>query len=154
MVKARRLHVKNRLRTAPDLITFVTITTGSPHGVTLTKHPDLVAASNWETRQMKTKTFLASIGNDDVLAEVKGRRYGDLQKALIGSRPFAIQFTSTSEGQSQTTVPDRQKEPQVSANVTPGVVPPSITAESTGRKRKQPPTNLGPIIDLTGEESS
>ncbi|KAG6843167.1 hypothetical protein H0H93_001992, partial [Arthromyces matolae] len=50
LVQKLRLHLETRLGTAPDLVSFVTIRTGSPHGVQVTKVPEIVAVQGWDIK--------------------------------------------------------------------------------------------------------
>lgn len=174
IVKARRLHIESRLRTAPDLVSFVTVTTGSPHGVNMTKRPNVVAAQSWKRRQVDAKAFLATIGNDQVLEKIMGSRFGDVQKALAGTQSFSttatisatIYQTPASVFGARHQVPPAaivQSNAQTSSRVAAsGTQIPDLPSDSTpstsvpyaGQKRKQAPIFLGPIIDLTEEDSS
>jgi hypothetical protein len=88
--QTRRVHVERHLSAASDLVTFLTIRSGSPHGIQVTKRPKIVAALQWDTRVAQTKTFLGSIGDDDALSKLMRNRYGDVMKALQGSQQFTL----------------------------------------------------------------
>ena len=56
--QSQRTHMEGYLRAAPDLVTYSTIRSGSPHGLVVTKGQDIVAAAQWLIRQGEVKTFL------------------------------------------------------------------------------------------------
>ncbi|KAF5383237.1 hypothetical protein D9615_004868 [Tricholomella constricta] len=153
LVQARRLHLEKRLCTAPDILSFVTIRSGSPHGVAVTKRPEIVSAQQWQTRVAQAKVFMRNIGDDDAISQLMGNRYGDVMKALTGLQPFAL------------TVGDAARNPPATApsqipSALPATAPPPslrtsaavASSSSAGAKRKNPPVvHLG-VIDLTGDD--
>jgi hypothetical protein len=88
--KARRLHVEERLNTASDLISYTTIRRGTPHGVLVTKLPEVVTVSSWISHVAEAKELLKSIGDDAVISKLMGDRYDDVVKALQGTQPFIL----------------------------------------------------------------
>ena len=89
VVKPDRLHLEQRLASAKDICTFVTIKSGSPHGLQVTKLPEVVAAATWPIRQKAAQEFLASIGTDAVIAQITGARYREVGMALQGTQHFS-----------------------------------------------------------------
>ncbi|KAG6910741.1 hypothetical protein DXG01_008273 [Tephrocybe rancida] len=159
LVQARRLHLEARLSTAPDLLTFVTIRSGSPHGVQVTKRPEIVSAQQWESRVDQAKTFLLSIGDDDDISRLMGRRYADVMKALTGVQQFTLTVADAARKPSgpsssnSVLVPNAATAIVATASSSSSVVP-SNPQQTAGAKRKKPPmVNLG-VIDLTGDDSS
>jgi hypothetical protein len=88
----RRIHLERQASKAPDLITFHTERSGNPHTLVVTKKPEVVAILRWQTRQADAKTFLSTIGDENMIEKVMGARYGDFQKALDGTRMFAMKL--------------------------------------------------------------
>jgi hypothetical protein len=71
----RRTHLERQALKAPDLITFRTECSGSPYTLVVTKTPETVAILQRQTRQMEAKTFLPTIGDENMIAKVMGARY-------------------------------------------------------------------------------
>ena len=147
--QARRTHLERYLSAASDLVTFQTIRSGSPHGIKVTKRPEVVAAAQWTSRVAQAKVFLRSIGDDDVLSRLMGNRYADVLKALQGVQQFIL------------TVGDAAMNSRGALhNLPPAIITASsssapVAAPVTGTKRKKSTVvSTGPVIDLTGEESS
>lgn len=159
----RRTHVERQLSSASDLVSFQTIRSGSPYGIQVTKRPEIVAALQWNTRVAHAHSFLRSFGDDDALSKLMGNRYGDVMKALQGSQQFILTVgdaaTSVVAG-SRPVAGASQAPPLLTANAAsssrstvPGTsAPPSIPV--AGKKRKKGLPISGPIIDLTGDDSS
>ncbi|KAF8067731.1 hypothetical protein FPV67DRAFT_1153315 [Lyophyllum atratum] len=169
LVQARRSHLEKRLDTARDLATYTTIRIGSPHGLQVTKVPDVVASQTWVGRVAQAKVFLRSIGNDDDLSQLMGNRYGDVIKALMGAQQFAVTVgdaakistvpvaTSLQATAALTAAVHPVRVPLASSSINPA--PASVAGPSmAGTKRKKAPgataptVNLG-VVDLTGDDS-
>ena len=149
--QARRSHVERRLSAASDLVTFQTIRRGSPYGVSVTKRTEIVAASQWSSRVAQAKKFLRTIGDDDVLSRLMGNRYADVLKALQGTQQFLLTVSDATMNVSG--------RPGVLHNLQTGVATSSTSvppvAPTAGTKRKKSAlVSTGPVIDLTGEDSS
>lgn len=160
--QVRRTHVERQLSAARDLVYFQTIRSGSPHGIQVIKRPEIVAAQQWDTRVAHAHTFLRSIGDDNVISRLMGNRYGDVMKALQGSQQFILTVgdaaTSTVAGNrpaavaSQTPALLTANAAPSSGSTVPGTLAPSVP--TAGKKRKKGLPISGPIIDLTGDDSS
>ena len=149
--QARRTHVERRLSAASDLVTFQTIRRGSPHGVSVTKRPEIVAASQWTSRVAQAKTFLRTIGDDDILSRLMGNRYADVLKALQGTQQFILTVSDAT-----TNVSGRSgalHNLRTGAATSSSSIPPIAPAAGTKRK-KSALVSTGPVIDLTEEDSS
>jgi hypothetical protein len=153
--QARRLHVERQLSAAPDLVTFQTIRSGNPHGVMVTKRPEIVEASQWISKVSEAKVFLNSIGDDAVIAKLMGNRHADVMKALQGTQRFILTMSDAAISSSRCAVAASSTETalRVSSLSAPagGTV---ASAPTTGKKRKKSAlVSLGPVIDLTGGDS-
>lgn len=151
LVQVRRTHLERQIATARDLCTYETIKYGSPHGLQVTKRPEVVEASTWGPRQNAAKSFLASIGTDDVIERIMGGRYADVVAAINGTMPFGAKAAVTiapgpnaTAGSSVTN--DARRSAQVPAPSSTAAAP----APAASRKRKDNPNavNLG-VLDLT-----
>ena len=90
-VKMKRLHVEDSIRSSiSDVVTFTTITSGSPHGLQVTKTDVTSTMGNWEGRVRSARAFLSLIGTPDSLVRIMGDRYQDVQAALAGTKPYSI----------------------------------------------------------------
>lgn len=130
-VQARRTHLQKRLQNVPSLCTFKTIPQGSPRGLQVTKDPKIVEAYRWKERQAAAAKFLVDL-NKDVVKEVMGPRYIDVQSAIEGSQPFVLSAT-------------------LGAQVAPSEAPSQTLGAVAGQKRKKaksPPADSD-VIDLT-----
>lgn len=194
LAQHRRQHLEVRISSATDLCTSQTIRSGSPHGLMVTKRPDVVLASSWNARQKNAKAFLASIGPDDVISRIMGPRYLDVTQALSGVKTFASgPATGGASGPARSThmapIPPATHAASVPraavvANLHPKTatatnrVPQAAASSSStqnnarqsrptaptaaaassrptaGKKRKSSPIILGPVIDLTEDDSS
>jgi len=138
------------LRAAPDLVTYSTIRSGSPHGLVVTKSQDIVAAAQWLIRQGEAKTFLGKIGGDVVIAKIMGDRHANATKALDGSQQFRLTMINAAHQPGPT-------RPALSNPAAPAPsdppVPIDLTAPNSstvaGQKRKKTPEVDGDVIDLT-----
>lgn len=179
LVQHRRTHLECQLARAHDLCIHTTIRSGSPHGLQVTKLPVVIAASTWANRQKAARAFLSLIGPDNVLSSIMGTRYSDVENALNGVRHFGAISTSSNISSAPTSgiavttssvagiASSRPTAPAVNlnqpasssttrlGNVSTGAAPPAKVA---GKKRKSIPNKpliqLGPVMDLTGEDSS
>ncbi|KAF4617001.1 hypothetical protein D9613_008504 [Agrocybe pediades] len=88
LAQARRTHLEQRCNNARDLVTHTTIRSGSPHGLQVTKRPEIVQASTWAGRQKAAVAFLKSIGDDVSLRKIMGSRFQDVINAVAGTTPF------------------------------------------------------------------
>ena len=105
-----RKHLEQRLASARDLATLRTITSGSPHGLEVTKHADVLAGQTWEGRQKAARIFLGAFGGDAALKLIMGPRFSDVCKAISGERPYsnpAKPFTSAAPAAPVSTQPDQ-----------------------------------------------
>ncbi|TFK34835.1 hypothetical protein BDQ12DRAFT_612637 [Crucibulum laeve] len=165
MAQTRRLHVERQLAMAPDLVTFVTIRSGSPHGISVTKRADVLAATRWDSRKAEAKKFLSSIGNEAILSKLMGHRYDDVLNAVKGTRPFVWTVSDAgAQGQMQqasTSFAPYSRTTSVTGSVAsnPSASSSSNTqvsanANTLAGKKRKPVVQLGPVIDLTGDDSS
>lgn len=155
----KRTHLEKRLLGASDLVTFRTIRTGSPHGLVVTKKPEIVAAVQWEHKQREARAFLTSIGEDGLIAKIMGSRYGDVGKALDGTQQFMMTVSDGAAIASGQPIASSSRHGQASGSSSSGTVPPiakdaaasSSSSTVAGKKRKKAPSgvSLGPVIDLT-----
>ncbi|KAF8908586.1 hypothetical protein CPB84DRAFT_1843480 [Gymnopilus junonius] len=121
LVQARRSHLEGQLMRARDLCTYITVRSGSPHGLQVTKHPEAVKVLVWEWRQKDAKAFLASIGPDTIIAQIMGERYTEVQRALQGVARFG----------------------PVNNNITAASVPRATAASSSGTQSATHNTSTG-----------
>jgi hypothetical protein len=147
-VQARRTHVERQLSAASDLVKFETIRRGSPYGVLVTKRPEVVAASKWESRVARAKTFLRTIGDDNTISKLMGNRYADVLRALQGTQPFVLKVGGAAANASSCA--------GAPPNPSTGAAAPSssVPAVAGTKRKKGTMVSSGPVIDLTGEESS
>lgn len=145
-VQQRRTHMEGYLRRAPDLVTFSTIRTGSPHGLHVTKSQDIQAATQWQIRQREAKTFLGQFGGDSVIARIMGTRHADVAKALDGTQQFRL-ASANAAPQPRLSV----STPSTASTSAPLPVAAAAPQQSTivGQKRKKTPQVHGDVIDLT-----
>ena len=178
--QTRRNHLQSRLQgRAGDLCAFQTIHSGSPLGLEVKKRLELIHALSWSARQKSAKEFLESIGTDADIARIMGARYVQVTRALSGVEPFSsvpvLAEASSSTNLQAHNVPDQVRAPptaaatkvrskvasrvnQESATSSSNTMPAKsggapATAVRAGQKRKTSPIILGPVIDLTGEDS-
>jgi hypothetical protein len=133
LVKVRRTHLEKQIVKARDLCSYETIRDGSPHGLKVTKCPEVVEASTWGHRQNAAKVFLASIGTDDVIKRMMGGRYTDVVAAINGTVLFGAKAAAgpnATAGSSVTNYGHRSA--QVPASCSTAAAP----APATSRKRK------------------
>jgi hypothetical protein len=148
--QARRTHVERQLSAASDLVTYQTIRRGSPYGVLVTKRPEVVAASKWESRVAQTKTFLRTIGDDNVISNLMGNRFADVLRALQGTQPFILTVSDAATNASSRASAPRNLLTGIAASSSS--VPAVALAAGTKRK-KSALASTGPVIDLTVEDS-
>lgn len=171
LLQKRRTHLEHRINSARDLCTHNTIRSGSPHALQVTKLPSVIAASTWSHRQHNARTFLASIGSDSDIARIMGSSYPDVAIALQGTRPFSnvrtvIEVPATMK--SIQTVASGNAGPAGTSHLAPYPVQTPVASSSgsavpasapaaphrlAGTKRRAL-VQLGPVIDLTEEDSS
>ena len=179
--QTRRNHLQSRLQgLAGDLCTFQTIHSGNPLGLEVKKRLELIHALSWSARQKSAKEFLEAIGTDADIARIMGVRYVQVTRALSGVEPFGsvpvLAEASSSANLQANNVPDQVRAPptaaatRVRSKVASRVNQESATSSSSntmpaksggapatavraGQKRKTSPIILGPVIDLTGEDS-
>ncbi|TFK65122.1 hypothetical protein BDN72DRAFT_824875 [Pluteus cervinus] len=84
-----RTHLESRLRQAPDLVTFSTIRSGSPHTLLIQKKPEVIAACTWAGRQSAAREFLGNFGDEKAIRQLMGNYYANAAKAVSGEQPFA-----------------------------------------------------------------
>jgi hypothetical protein len=86
----RRTHLKGRLRSATDLAKFITCPSGIPHGLIVTKTPEMVPAEHWKLLQKDAEVLMRSIGNDAVVERIMGAQHAEVLEALSGTRQFIM----------------------------------------------------------------
>jgi hypothetical protein len=84
----RRAHLERQTASAPDLCTCDTVRWGNPHGLQVTKCPEVVEACTWDHRQKAARTFLSLFGTDEIIKKIMGTRYTDVVASINGARPF------------------------------------------------------------------
>ncbi|KAI5124283.1 hypothetical protein M0805_005130 [Coniferiporia weirii] len=145
-VQARRKHLEQRLESVLDIVSFETIRNGSPHGLKVTKHKDVVAACVWEGRQKVSKTFLSLFGGDPSLKLLMGAKYPEVIKAVSGEKAYA-QVTNPFNALNLAT-PSQHRAPGVSTSNFESMRPPLPSKAPgnsvAGSKRKNPG-----FVDLT-----
>jgi len=144
LAQARRTHLERQIVTARDLCTYETIRNRSPHGLHVTKLPEVVEASTWVHRQNAAKSFLTSIGTDDVIKRIMGGRYTDVVAAINGTMPFgakaAVIMATGSNATAGSSVTNDAAQIQASGTA---VAPPPAAR----RKRKGNPNTV--VLDLS-----
>lgn len=88
LAQKRRAHLERQIATASDLCTCDTVRWGSPHGLQVTKCPEVVEACTWDHRQNAARKFLSSFGTDEIIKKIMGIRYADVVAAINGVTPF------------------------------------------------------------------
>ena len=78
----------SRISIAKDICSSETGSRSDEYVLKVTKDPKIIQASQWETRLQNAINFLASIGTDDVIAQIMGPKYQDVTLALSGEKPF------------------------------------------------------------------
>jgi len=182
LVQHRRLHLEKYIAQARDLCTYTVIKSGSPHGVQVTKRPEVISASMWVQRHKDAKAFLASIGSDEVIAKIMGARYPDVAHAINGTHVFgsvraaaelpAISVIAPSTVAHPSAVPSSSSsDPStplvaIGGNQLPSLTNQNHSASSSslvsaptpvvppGSKKRKNVVQLGPVIDLTADDSS
>ncbi|KAJ8517299.1 hypothetical protein ONZ45_g5476 [Pleurotus djamor] len=138
LVMKRREHVERQLIPGRNFVTFTTIRSGSPYGVKIDKLPSVVAAMEFASRAKEANALLGAIGDHAVLQRIMGPRLTDVAHAINGTRPYTL---SPSASVNQKTTHAGAPAPSSSS-----VNPPQVAGAKRGR------VELGPIIDLTGDE--
>ncbi|KAF8908584.1 hypothetical protein CPB84DRAFT_1744211 [Gymnopilus junonius] len=156
LVQVRRIHLERHISQARDICTYETIRSGSPHGIQVTKLPDIVQAASWNGKQQAATVFLASFGSGTVIAQIMGPRFVDVQNAVAG----VASFGSTNDVPAPHMAAGTSRVPQLpaaSSSSTSSAVPSTSSAtqplpsQVAGKKRKNL-VQLGPVIDLTGDD--
>ena len=86
----RRTHLIERLRSATDLAKFATCRSRIPHGLIVTKTPEMVPAEHWKLLQKDAEVLMRSIGSDAVVERIMGAQYAEVSEALTGTRQFIM----------------------------------------------------------------
>ena len=81
-------HLEGRAKIAKNICSSERGTRDDERFLRVTKKPNLIEASQWETRLQNAINFLALIGPDDIIAQIMGSTYQDVTKALSGEKPF------------------------------------------------------------------
>lgn len=149
LIQSRRTHLERQIGTALDLCTYQTVRSGSPHSLQVKKFPEVLQACTWDQRRKAARTFLSSIGTDEVIKKIMGMRYADVVAAIKGTTPFG----ATKVSGEQTSVPTSKnissgsrimsatyRLPSGAARALASAVP----AQLAGKKRKNTTVNLGP----------
>jgi hypothetical protein len=90
--RRRQQHLDERISTAKDVCSSEMSHRSDDHDYVLkvTKNPKIIEGLQWETRLQNAIDFLASIGTDDVIAQIMGPKYQDVTQALSGEKPFGF----------------------------------------------------------------
>lgn len=120
LAQRRRTHLEIYLKTASDLVSYTVVRSGSPHGLAVTKRPEIVALAQWTARSKAARDFLAKIGDDALIAKIMGSQYGDVAKALEGTQPFKLTPPAVAQATSPSTGPTTQASAS-SSSQSPGV---------------------------------
>jgi hypothetical protein len=143
---ALRAHLGTRLEKVPDLCTFTTLRNSSPHGLQVTKHPEIVATYRWQQRQVAANKFLEGL-DWSVLSGVMGSRFADVRRAFDGSEPFVLSPNPGAQKVPKTSSPTSASATTSNAAVAPGQPHSSAV---TGKKRKKAERKSASVtIDLT-----
>ena len=86
--RRRRDHLNDRANIAKDACYTEKARRSDEYLLKVTKYPKVIEGLQWETRLQNAINFLASIGPDDVIAQIMGPTYQDVTKALSGEKPF------------------------------------------------------------------
>ena len=70
----------------------------TPASMDLTKTHHALAAQKWNVRVADAREVLRGIGTDEEVSQIMGERYGDVEKALEGSKAFVITEIEREEG--------------------------------------------------------
>jgi hypothetical protein len=161
--QTQRQHLENRLNSSAgrELVTYKTIRSGSPHGLVVTKKPEVVAAMQWSQRRDQAKIFLSNLGDDVVISKLMGPRYPDVVKSLEGVQQYVVAANDNVSRPQPLAPSNAANAPQAStsAAAATAILPPAgpVLPATTANKRKRagpPAIVLGPVIDLTGDDSS
>ena len=151
----RRMHLERQALRAPDLVTFHTVRSGSPHTLVVTKKPEVAAVLQWQTRQMEARTFLSSIGDANVIATIMGPRYEDVQKALDGTQEFVMKSSASGGEQqeaAQTGIPEHAQRSEQSGTPNPGMQPPPLTDPATHKRKREGEKTAATATLMTGRD--
>ncbi|KAJ8496425.1 hypothetical protein ONZ45_g12453 [Pleurotus djamor] len=133
----RREHVEHQLMSGREFVSFTTIRSGSPYGVKIEKHASVVASMQFTSRAKQANALLSAIGDNAILQRIMGSRFSDVVHAIHGTRPYALSPSTTAGPSTHTSAPAPG-----SSSVNP--------LQVAGSKRAR--VELGPVIDLTGDE--
>jgi hypothetical protein len=151
-----RHHLAQRLSAVRNLVTFETIRTGSPHGLLVKKKPEVVAGVRWAVRQDRARAFLGSIGNDGVIAKLMEGRYADVMGAVTGTKVYELTTDTRDAPKSPRPLASSTIVNAGQASTTSGTLPTSNLEIGATKKRDRSGGHviLGPVIDLTSDDSS
>lgn len=147
--QVRRTHLEKSLSAAADLVEFETIRRGTPHGLAVTKRPEVVTSLKWESRVTQAKVFLNNIGNEETLSKLMGTRYADVVKALQGIQKF--DFMVNDAATSTTCVAIDLAAAGTTQTPTNPVEGEAASIVGKKRKKSLPIISSGSVIDLTGD---
>lgn len=86
--RRRQRHLDDCISAAKDVCSSEMGSRSDEYVLKVTKNPKIIEGLQWETRLQNATDFLASIGTDDVIAQIMGPRYQDVTQALSGEKPF------------------------------------------------------------------
>jgi hypothetical protein len=130
----RRAHLEGQALTAKDIITFHTITTGSPHALVVTKRTEVL--KRWLNRAETAQSLLSSIGDAPMIAKIMGSRYEDVQKALDGTQAYAVKPSVTGTQQRRSALHSSASQRAAVAPIQTSVPFTSLSSSSLKRKRE------------------
>jgi hypothetical protein len=89
--KQRRSHVEDSIsKSIPNALTCTTITSGSPHGLQMTKKQAEFTMYKWNGRVASARAFLSLVGTPEALGRIMGDRCQDVNAAVAGTKPYKI----------------------------------------------------------------
>ncbi|KAF4616998.1 hypothetical protein D9613_008503 [Agrocybe pediades] len=134
VVYAQRIHLERQCGFARDICSYITIKSGHPHAIQVTKVPQVVPMSSWLGRQKNAATFLKTIGDGAMIAKIMGSRARDVRDAISGTTPYKMD-TSHAFSKPAQVAPAKNKAVQQRVLAQP--VPPSSAVP------KRPPVQAG-----------
>jgi hypothetical protein len=142
--KEQRTHLEGYLCRAPDLVTYITIKKGSPHGLHVIKKDGVVAAAQWVKKHEDAKAFLDMVGDDTVIERIMTPRYPDVLAALKGTAQFKVKAVPDALNRQSDALPaSSQHNPVINSSSTPAPVSPALimpmppAGSIAGQKRKK-----------------
>ena len=143
-------HLEQQISRASNIVTS---SRSRPNGnksksftLVVTKRTEDPAFTQWKVRQKETESFLASIGDSDVIAKVMGPRSVDVQKARTGMAVFVVDPLIAGMFQSQQSTMNAPTTTTAAKNTTQPAYPTNSggtamlgahTVSGSGSKRKR-----------------